>query len=236
MIEATAGVDPSAVRGRAPRPPPGQRARSSAAYSVRPGPNASATTCPPGSGRPAARSAPAPAAPSPTSSCRGRAAPSRDASSASGRQVEVLARPSRMRGPPGCTAQPSTSPTCEPVAASSSSTSRADVPGQHVGDPRRQPHPEAEVGDVPGHVVGRAARRCGRRRRRPRARAARPELGSTTTAAAASANSACATTWSTVVGRRLHVQAGQLQAEQHRRAAPARPRSRPTAPSPGSAA
>ena len=61
---------------------------------------------------------------------------------------------SRMRGPPGCTAQPATSSIRSPAVGEQLVDDVAHVPGQHVGHPRGQPHPEAEVGDVPGHVVG----------------------------------------------------------------------------------
>jgi hypothetical protein len=38
---------------------------------------------------------------------------------------------------------------------------RADVAGQHVGDPARQSHPKAEVRHVPRHVVGGGGIRAG---------------------------------------------------------------------------
>ena len=66
-------------------------------------------------------------APSPTSSCRAPRSTSRDAARSSSSRPSRSRTTSRMRGPPGCTAQPATSAIRSPCAASRAVDSRADV-------------------------------------------------------------------------------------------------------------
>ena len=133
------------------------------AYNVRPGPKAIATTGSPGA------------------NCRvsehslhdeqhGRRRAVADVSqhrrttappSAAGRS-SCSATTSTMRRPPGWIAQPATSSTTRPWRDSRSSMTGRTCRARTSGHLRRQAHPEAEVGDVPGHVVDRSRRRCGR--------------------------------------------------------------------------
>src|SRR6185312_9035602 len=165
-----------------------QAGSNKVAYSVSPGPNAIATTGPSTS-----RS---------SSSTSSTVADEQLPCSASTRReaaIWVSASPSwsrttsRIRGPPGCTAQPATSSTRSPASVSSSSTTsptcRPRTSGTRGDSPIRKPR--SVTSQVMWSAVDGSVRATTPASRRPRV-----APGSRTTAAAASENSACATTWS----------------------------------------
>ena len=129
--------------------------RSSAVYKVRPGPNAVTTAGRPARGRPQERSA------SRTSRtvvdeqlpCVGQHRPRRvDGRRPAGRAARPPCRGCGvLRGARPSASTSSTVYACRLQQRGDVST---DVAGEHVGDLGRQAHAEAEVGDVPRHVVG----------------------------------------------------------------------------------
>ena len=208
--------------------------RSRAVYKVRPGPNAVRIAGRPARGRPQERSASRTSRTVADEQLPCSASTARDASTALGRQAELVddvedARAPGVHRPAGDVVDVYAVPLQQLGDAS------ADVAGEHVRGPGRQAHAEAEVGDVPRHVVGGGGVGARRDVEHLGPLPGRPGSGVTTTAAAASENSACATTWSRSSVRRLDVQAGQLAAQQHRRPTAAATKSL-TAPRPGIAA
>ena len=98
----------------------------------------------------------------------------------------------------------------------------SDVAGEDVGNLRRQSHPEAQIGDVPGHLVDRTDVGAGDDVHdvEPGPRVAGSVSGHEHDDRGGGVREQrVGHHLLHVVGRRLDVQAGQLDAQQHRRAA-----------------
>ena len=129
----------------------GDQPRRSAVYKVRPGPNAVTTAGRPARGRPRERSASRTSRTVVDEQLPCVASTARDASTASAGRPSCSTTVSRMRGPPGCTAQPSTSSTVYACRCSSAVTCprtwRASTCGTSADSPMRKPR------SVTSHVM-----------------------------------------------------------------------------------